>query len=452
MATRRIKLAWVLGASLAVLVFLGFLAPVLIARRWSAFRQEVEAELAEIRASGQPASAEDWSWFYPRPAPDKDMTKPVLDALALLPKESADRPSFQVMVDDWDEFGPPDKWPAKPAGRAAHAKPADVAKSLRDNRRCIDALEQAATKQGSARYPLDEEPDNVGEDRNHIRNLLAAAYLLRLSANESVEQGNARRAGLAIVAILGLGRSLERKPLLISLLARHVIENIGCEAVAHCIPRIPLSSEDLAAFDKALAHADEKIETQRALSGERLMAIVAAQQIFRDQSASGVVGRAAMQEDQHDFAQLLRYRGEELACVGRSWAEQSHDLQQLEDRWDKILAQESLPLTNMSRINLNAVLEKCEIAIGRKKEARILIAVERYRRDHHALPQRLESLVPHFIAELPQDPFSEKPFLWFADDQGLVVYSVGPNAADEHAKGDDIALRVKYSKEQMGRK
>ena len=73
-------------------------------RRWAAFRKEVDAELAEIRDSGQPVCVEDLSWFYPSPAPDQDMTKPILDALALLPKDTGVEARIEYMVNDWDQI------------------------------------------------------------------------------------------------------------------------------------------------------------------------------------------------------------------------------------------------------------------------------------------------------------------------------------------------------------
>ena len=60
-------------------------------------------------------------------------------------------------------------------------------------------------------------------------------------------------------------------------------------------------------------------------------------------------------------------------------------------------------------------------------------------------------LVPKYLTDLPQDPFSGMGFRWSVDDQGLVVYSVGPNERDDHSGGDDIAVRVKYPGKQMGK-
>ena len=130
--------------------------------------------------------------------------------------------------------------------------------ALEENRHCIDCLEQAATKNAAARYPLEVEGDKSGRNGDPLRNFLTAACLLRLSANASAEQGDAPQAGKALLAIFGLARSLEREPLTLAFSVRHSIESSGCDAIAHCIPKIQLSTEDLADFEMALGHADEQ--------------------------------------------------------------------------------------------------------------------------------------------------------------------------------------------------
>jgi hypothetical protein len=62
MASLRRKFAWALAGSLAALALLAVLVAVFMARRWSGFNKEWDAELAKIRDSGQSVCVEDWSW------------------------------------------------------------------------------------------------------------------------------------------------------------------------------------------------------------------------------------------------------------------------------------------------------------------------------------------------------------------------------------------------------
>ncbi|HYE62156.1 MAG TPA: hypothetical protein VD997_09175 [Phycisphaerales bacterium] len=78
--------------------------------------------------------------------------------------------------------------------------------------------------------------------------------------------------------------------------------------------------------------------------------------------------------------------------------------------------------------------------------ARLVLAVERYR-DRHAgqAPQRLEALVPEYVASLPRDPISGKPLVYrvldaAADPQGrsYVLYSVGGDGIDNGGEYDPM--------------
>jgi hypothetical protein len=61
-----------------------------------------------------------------------------------------------------------------------------------------------------------------------------------------------------------------------------------------------------------------------------------------------------------------------------------------------------------------------------------VLALERYRRAHGGSPApSLETLVPAFIAAVPQDPFSGKPLIYRQQPDGYVVYNVDINRADD---------------------
>jgi hypothetical protein len=64
--------------------------------------------------------------------------------------------------------------------------------------------------------------------------------------------------------------------------------------------------------------------------------------------------------------------------------------------------------------------------------ARVLIAVERYRRQHAGeLPAGIEDIAPRFLANVPVDPFSGRPLLYSREPGRYRVYSVGENRTDD---------------------
>ena len=77
------------------------------------------------------------------------------------------------------------------------------------------------------------------------------------------------------------------------------------------------------------------------------------------------------------------------------------------------------------------------------------IAIERYRRQHGKLPEKLDELVPEFLPQVPVDPYDGQPLRYVVDAEGCRVYSVGMNHTDEGGKGDlagdpdkDIVFRL----------
>src|SRR6185369_14676771 len=60
-----------------------------------------------------------------------------------------------------------------------------------------------------------------------------------------------------------------------------------------------------------------------------------------------------------------------------------------------------------------------------------LIAVERYRQANGRWPDRLDELKPRYLKEVPLDPYDGKPLRYRRLGDGVIVYSVGPDGADD---------------------
>ena len=83
--------------------------------------------------------------------------------------------------------------------------------------------------------------------------------------------------------------------------------------------------------------------------------------------------------------------------------------------------------------------------------ARVAIAVELYRREHGDWPQTPAQLVPAFLPEIPTDPFAEATVRYRHLDDGVVIYSVGPDGEDNEGNidranpilpGTDVGFRL----------
>ncbi len=68
--------------------------------------------------------------------------------------------------------------------------------------------------------------------------------------------------------------------------------------------------------------------------------------------------------------------------------------------------------------------------------AETAMAAERYRLAEHRWPADLNALVPRYLAAVPSDPFDGRPLRLRRLADGIVVYSVGPDRADDGGKLD----------------
>lgn len=106
----------------------------------------------------------------------------------------------------------------------------------------------------------------------------------------------------------------------------------------------------------------------------------------------------------------------------------------------------------VARFTLPAVM-KMEDAVDNARQAQDLICLAcelvLYRCDHGNYPNKLDDLVPKYMAQLPSDLFSGKPLIYRPSKEGFLLYSVGANCKDDGGRtredephGDDVAVRL----------
>jgi hypothetical protein len=70
-------------------------------------------------------------------------------------------------------------------------------------------------------------------------------------------------------------------------------------------------------------------------------------------------------------------------------------------------------------------------ARARLRSAVAALAAERFRRVHGRWPASLEELVPAFLKDVPRDPFDGQILRFRRLSDGVVIYSVGSDRADD---------------------
>jgi hypothetical protein len=79
--------------------------------------------------------------------------------------------------------------------------------------------------------------------------------------------------------------------------------------------------------------------------------------------------------------------------------------------------------------------------------ARTGLACRLYKSRTGRYPERLETLVPGILSEVPIDPFTGKPFVYRREGEGFIVYSLGSNEKDDGGRSTYWITRLVMKKD-----
>jgi hypothetical protein len=155
----------------------------------------------------------------------------------------------------------------------------------------------------------------------------------------------------------------------------------------------------------------------------------------------------------HSHARLLRYLTDSVEAAKEPGPEQQARLKEidaayldLDRRRDRraVLAVLLLPASSKVMSSVPRKLSWLRSAIA-------AVAAERYRRTRGTWPESLETLVPDYLDRVPADPYDGQPLRYRRLADGVVIYAVGPDGADNGghldrkeplAEGNDLGIRL----------
>lgn len=320
---------------------------------------------------------------------------------------------------------------------------ADAARRTRDL--CREVIEAARKgrpgNRGGTRLQVPPNPLDVRLDHNQPVRLTIS--LLELDAHVSAIDGDPDRAVAGILAACHTGRALGDEPTLITQLVR-----IACTAIARATaervlawgqPRAGLA-ELQAIF---LAEAGEPLLTV-GFRGERAMMnrlfeniesgrVTDTTGIYRagtgaPEARLRAVGLAAYREHLPEDYEYMMGVYARLIAISRT---PEHEQRAL-------FAAVPLPPEDdrhlISRILLPAWDRIAEAHLRSKAHLRSAaagVACERFRRAHGRWPKDLAELPKELLPAVPADPYTGEPIRFRRTENGVVIYSVGPDGQDD---------------------
>jgi len=95
------------------------------------------------------------------------------------------------------------------------------------------------------------------------------------------------------------------------------------------------------------------------------------------------------------------------------------------------------PLARAMAVGGDTMVLACHRGRARLVCAATALACERYRKANGKWPDSLQALVPTQLSAVPLDPYDGKPLRLIRNNEGITVYSVGPDLQDNQGAFDD---------------
>lgn len=435
----RIPKTWSRRLVLAAVAIVVLAVAAVIVRGWWQSRQ-AEAELARIRAAGEPVTIDDLSNLYNALPADDEATHLWLNAIA------AQKPYNKKLGWDLPIIGTGRDFPAP--GKA-WPQLEDVEKYLAYQGEFLRLLHAAAEHEGRPHLPVRFDAAFVASDMYaYVIPLRSAPQLLALEAHARAHRGDGDGAADAIRASLACGRAIEPIPSSLGFMVMTAMDPIALGEVEALLPCTKFSDAQLARLQVALRQRDYKDALRRALLGDRVGGIADLEGFgWYQTSGSGTITLRG------ELASYLRRARASLEKVKQPWDRALHGV---DSQWLS-----SVPPRQFFGLEVEVESESLDthwgmaLVVAAAQTARFeladaAIAAKRYQMRHGRWPDGLEQLVPEFLPQVPHDPFDGKPLRCVCDGGRCVVYSIGSDGVDGGGVGGlfnsgaaDIVFRIR---------
>jgi hypothetical protein len=282
-----------------------------------------------------------------------------------------------------------------------------------------------------------------------IQNMRGGARLLDIHARWSLTQSNLKGALADVTAIGGLARHAAGDVFVVTMLVGAALDGVAFDTLQASLRSAYPTADELAAARVNHLFSYRR-QVSRVLRGDE----VAMLNTMFDMDSALALSTATWLTGADRESTYFGYTARGFAMTGLSPVYRTFVLLPMMARYrremDRLHASTSMPYAEfqerrvaleadfqsqggaMSAGSLFSSLETTYRADARNLVAYTALAMHRYRAEHGKFPDTLEALTPTTIAIVPSDPYIEQPLKLAKSDRGWVVYSVGPDRADNH--------------------
>lgn len=416
-----------------LLVAAGFvLLGVLIFAVWRVrLANDINRHLATIRAAGLPTNGKEANDYYTAVPDEENAALKMAEAFALM-ANYPDRRSNEVA---WIKF------PQRKETLTPEQLELLAGYCAMNSNALAQVLE--AIKLPRCRYPMD-------------LSWGAAALLPHLAKLKKISQivefqsiVNAKNSADDISTIIGMARTLDTEPTIISKLVRIAMLNIAETALERRLNGRALDEVELNHLGELFAEASKTNQMADGLIGERAtfmryfrMSFAEIKKLangLNDENSSEQGGpplpgpqpltfklTGVFERDLRFYLQAM----ETNISLATTFPKNVSVITNVQEQISQTSRHNYYILSAMLLPALGNVIVKEANGLAQVQSARTALAVERFRLAHRKLPEKLDELVPQFLSALPADPFDGQPLRYHRLEKGYVIYSIGSDGED----------------------
>ncbi|MCI0639487.1 MAG: hypothetical protein L0Y72_14705 [Gemmataceae bacterium] len=367
--------------------------------------------------------------------PARNSADVILAAYAKFPKAFGDIPILQEI-----ELMPPNKALTAAQENALWAAVQPFEAGL------ADALAIADMDEGSFAITYNE--DIISTLIPHAQKVREMAAWLAHDAALKAHKGNLAGACLSARAALNAGRSFGDEPFTVTVLVRIACVRLALDALERTLASGDAPDSELDRLQRLLEKEWQEdffpmaARTERGVLHQifslldskkidfKFIAALSEQNASTSARAFGFIGNS--QNSAH--TQGLRYANQAVKISKLPVHEQFDAIEKLQAEYIDLPEVAKLLTPNWKKFHGNTFLRgKAQAACGM-----LGVALERYRQKHGHWPDKLEALLPDFVADIPPDPCDGQPLRYRKTKDGVVVYSIGPSKAMQGDRWDGL--------------
>jgi len=322
----------------------------------------------------------------------------------------------------------------------------------------LDLLREAARRPGY-NSPLDYS-EGITLELPHLAPAMDLAGLARLAAELAASEGDPASAVDRWIACRPLARWATDEPCLVCQLVALRIEGLACDSIERSLAAADFTDGQLARLQAALdVPRTPREQLLLALQGEIAMYTTITRNWLGEMPPDAADLAGPGQARFHGPARLW-LRADQLACLRyyRRCLEAIQDAAAPTRVSCKPMIEQIPWYAAITRMLVPSFDQACRAmwrGQARRRVARWGIALRRHRLATGSYPDALADVGPAIVHGLPEptDPFTAEPLVYRRDGDGFLLYSLGPNMADDAGQGrddtgattsppDDVAFRL----------